>query len=131
MWWKDCATTRRVNQNARKEYRPRQSGSGATSSSTTEEEEDEELALNDWDKWFKYDEELMILKQLNLTWKCLINFNSCVPIKTFRVHTILSWASAHWHSQLNRLKLGVGGYTEEVLKWFNYLRTRAHPGMQS
>ena len=34
MWWKDCATTRRVNQSARREYRPRQSSSGATSSST-------------------------------------------------------------------------------------------------
>ena len=58
LWWKDCATTRRVNQSARKEYRPRQSASGATSSSTTEEEEDEELALNDWDKWFEKEEEL-------------------------------------------------------------------------
>ena len=31
LWWKDFATTRRVNQSARKEYRPRQSASGATS----------------------------------------------------------------------------------------------------
>ena len=57
MWWKDCASTRRVNQRARKEYRPTQSASRATSSST-EEEEDEELALNDWDKWFENDKEL-------------------------------------------------------------------------
>jgi len=41
----------------------------------------------------------MILKQLNLTWKCLINFNSCVPITTFRVHTILSQASVHGPGQ--------------------------------
>ena len=58
MWWKDCATTRRVNQSARREYRPRQSTSGATSSSTTGEEDVEELALDDWDKWFENDEEL-------------------------------------------------------------------------
>ena len=47
-----------MNQSERKEYRPRQSASGATSSSTTEEEEDEELALNDWDKLFEKDKEL-------------------------------------------------------------------------
>ena len=47
-----------MNQSERKEYRPIQSASGATSSSTTEEEEDEELALNYWDKWLKKDEEL-------------------------------------------------------------------------
>ena len=58
MWWKDCATTRRVNQSARREYRPRQSTSGATSFSTTGEEDVEELALDDWDKWFENDEEL-------------------------------------------------------------------------
>ena len=47
--------TRRVNQLARKEYRPRQSASEATGSST---EKDEELALNDWDKWFENDKKL-------------------------------------------------------------------------
>ena len=58
IWWKDCATTRRVNQSARKEYRPRQSASGASatsSSSIPDEEEGEELALNDWDEWFEND----------------------------------------------------------------------------
>ena len=45
-----------MNQSARKEYRPRESTSGATSSSTTQEEEDEELAH--WDKWLENDEEL-------------------------------------------------------------------------
>ena len=58
MWWKDCATNRRVNQSARREYRPRQSTSGVTSSSTTGEEDVQELALDDWDKWFENDEEL-------------------------------------------------------------------------
>ena len=51
-----CHYTRRMNQSARKEYRPRESTSGATSSSTTQEEEDEELAH--WDKWLENDEEL-------------------------------------------------------------------------
>ena len=27
-------------------------------------------------------------------------------------------------------KLGVGGYTEEVLEWFNYSRASAHPGCE-
>ena len=58
MWWKDCATARRVNQSARREYRPRQSTSGATSSSTVGEEDVEELALDCWDKLFENDEEL-------------------------------------------------------------------------
>ena len=47
-----------MNQSARKEYRPRESTSGATSSSTTQEEENEELALNNWDKWLENDGEL-------------------------------------------------------------------------
>ena len=44
--------------------------------------------------------------------------------------TVLSQASAHGHSQLKRQNLGVGGYTEKVLKWFNYPRERAHPGCE-
>ena len=42
--------------------------------------------------------------------------------------TVLSWASAHGHSQLKRKKLRVGGCMEEVLKLFNYLPARAHLG---
>ena len=42
--------------------------------------------------------------------------------------TILSRASAHGHSQLKRQNLRVAGYTENVLKWFNYPHARAHPG---
>ena len=47
MWWKECCTTRRVNQSPRKDYRPR-------------EKEDKEgdktpqnpsFTLEDWDKW--------------------------------------------------------------------------------
>lgn len=48
-WWKECCTTRRVNQNPRKEYRPR------TTTSDTAAEEDKEvecsIALEDWDDW--------------------------------------------------------------------------------
>ena len=42
--------------------------------------------------------------------------------------TVLSRANAHGHSQLKRQKLRVWGYTENVLKWFNYSDARAHPG---
>ena len=35
--------------------------------------------------------------------------------------------STHGRSQLKCQKLRVGSYTEEVLKWFNYSRTRVHP----
>ena len=42
--------------------------------------------------------------------------------------TILSWASAHGRSQLKPQTLGVGGYTEEVLEWFDCPHTSAHPG---
>ena len=41
---------------------------------------------------------------------------------------ILSRASTHGGSQLKHQKLKVGGYTEKELKWFNYPRTRGHPG---
>ena len=42
--------------------------------------------------------------------------------------TVLSRASAHGGSQLNRQNLRVGGCTENSLKWFNYPHARAHPG---
>ena len=44
--------------------------------------------------------------------------------------TILSRASAHGRSQLKLQNLGVGGYTENVLKWFSYPRASAHPGCE-
>ena len=43
---------------------------------------------------------------------------------------VLSRASAHGLSQLKCQKLGVGGYTEKVLEWFNYPRARAYPGCE-
>ena len=42
--------------------------------------------------------------------------------------TVLSRASTHGHSQLKRQNLRVGGYTGNMLNWFNYPHARAHPG---
>ena len=47
------------------------------------------------------------------------------------VITVLSRASTHGCSQLKCQNLGVGGYTEKVLKWFNYPQARAHPGCEA
>ena len=47
LWWRECSTTCRVNQNPRKAYQPR-------ASNQTEEESDEEqstIVLDDWDDW--------------------------------------------------------------------------------
>ena len=46
---------------------------------------------------------------------------------TVKFSIVLSRASAHGCSQLKCQKLKEGGYTEKVLKWFNYPWTRAHP----
>ena len=40
------------------------------------------------------------------------------------INTVLSRASTHGRSQLKRQKFGGGGYTEKVLKLFNYPRAR-------
>ena len=40
------------------------------------------------------------------------------------------WASAYGHSQLQHQHLRVGGYTENLLKWFNYPHARAHLGRE-
>ena len=55
-WWKECCTTRRVNQNPHKEYRPR----ATTSDTVTEEDKDVQcsIALEDWDNWM-VDKELV------------------------------------------------------------------------
>ena len=39
----------------------------------------------------------------------------------------MSRPNAYWRSQLKCQKLRVGSCMEEVLKWFNYPHTRAHP----
>ena len=45
-------------------------------------------------------------------------------------YTVLSQASAHGRSQLKHQILRVGGYTEEVLEWFDYPRASAHSGCE-
>ena len=50
LWWEDYRTTRRVNQEQRKPYKPRTATSEAASSSPEETTPDVvSLALNDWD----------------------------------------------------------------------------------
>ena len=44
--------------------------------------------------------------------------------------TVLPKASVHRHLQLKRQKLRVGGYTEEVLEWFDYPRVSSRPGCE-
>ena len=48
LWWKDCKTTRRTNQQPRKDYQP---SAGASSSSTITTESDN-INLEDWDELF-------------------------------------------------------------------------------
>ena len=50
LWWSDCSTTRRVNQQPRKEYRPRNPESSNPDS--TQEQKKECLTLELWDEWF-------------------------------------------------------------------------------
>ena len=59
------------------------------------------------------------------SWRRELIFCSTWLLETFCI-TILSRSSAHGRLQLKRQKLRVGGYTENELKWFNYLRTKAH-----
>jgi len=56
LWWDDCKTTRRVTQNPRKDYRPREKGqSSSTSSDDMEDPEPDMITLEDWDSWFNPD----------------------------------------------------------------------------
>ena len=48
MWWTECCTTRRVNQNPRKEYATR---GGTNSQSEESVNESPQLVLDDWDNW--------------------------------------------------------------------------------
>ena len=45
LWWSDCSTTRRVNQQPKKEYRPQ-------NPDPTQEEQEEQLTLGLWDEWW-------------------------------------------------------------------------------
>ena len=47
LWWQDCSTTRRVNQQPRRQYKPRTSSRQDDDSS-----EEEAFTLKDWDRWF-------------------------------------------------------------------------------
>ena len=48
LWWSDCCTNRRVNQQPRKTYQPQNLG---TSDADTEEEE-ERMVFQQWGVWF-------------------------------------------------------------------------------
>jgi len=62
--------------------------------------------------------------------RCLVKLNRQIFVLVSINSAVLSRASAHGLSQLKRQKLGVGGYTEKVLEWFNYPRARAYPGCE-
>ena len=52
LWWTDCCTTRRVNQNPRKEYTRRRGGTTSQSESVEDNEESQQpFVLDDWDSW--------------------------------------------------------------------------------
>ena len=54
-WWKDCNTTHRPNQSARKQYaRRKTTQTGASTSSATDQEAEVDLqySLSEWDAWF-------------------------------------------------------------------------------
>jgi hypothetical protein len=53
LWWSDCTTTRRVEQNPRKEYAMHSKGSdSAMDVGTNNAPVQECLSLGDWDRWF-------------------------------------------------------------------------------
>ena len=56
-----------------------------------------------------------------------LDFLQLVQYLYLLVFNVLSQASAHGSSQLKRQNLRVGGYTEKVVKRFNYSCTRATP----
>ena len=51
LWWSDCSTTRRVRQQPRKEYRPR-NPEVSNAEPTQGEQKVERLILELWDEWF-------------------------------------------------------------------------------
>ena len=50
LWWSDCSSTRRVNQQPRKTYRPRNPES--SDPAPAGEQAEEQLTLELWDEWF-------------------------------------------------------------------------------
>ena len=62
---------------------------------------------------------------------CLfVFFFTVIILRVSRLSTILSRATAHGGLQLKCQKLGVASYLEELLKWFNFPHTKAHPGCE-
>ena len=55
LWWTDCCTSRRVNQNPRKEYRPRATSSNNSPQEKSTSVEESTLTLSAWDDWFDSD----------------------------------------------------------------------------
>lgn len=54
-WWKDCKSTRRPHQSARKQYAPRkttQTGASTSHDSDAESEGELSYSLSEWDTWF-------------------------------------------------------------------------------
>ena len=51
LWWNDCSTTRRINQQPRKEYQSQQKSDMLTPTHDSEPEEQNSL-LDQWDEWF-------------------------------------------------------------------------------
>lgn len=62
LWWSDCSTTRRVNQQLRKEYQLRNVNQDTADleSSQEDKEPEERSTLELWDDWFDDDRELDI-----------------------------------------------------------------------
>lgn len=60
LWWSDCSTTRRVNQQPRKGFRPRNVNQDTADpeSSQDDKEPEEHSTLELWDDWFDDDSEL-------------------------------------------------------------------------
>ena len=57
LWWSDCSTTRRVHQQPRKEYRPRNQDTADPESSQKDKEPEKRSTLELWDDWFDDDSE--------------------------------------------------------------------------
>lgn len=55
LWWKDCNTTRRVDQHPRKKYRPRATSDTVEEPSEGDIDEEMILPLKEWDDWFNSD----------------------------------------------------------------------------
>ena len=53
LWWSDCNTTRRPNQQPRKAYGPR----NQESPEPTQEQEEGDITLDLWDEWIQSEDE--------------------------------------------------------------------------